>query len=113
MVRADFQSMPMGHLYIAFITVVNTVTTFRCLQIDIRHLGLFTNSLPEHITLIVTEVDTMNMVTCVLTAQIGILMDCGGLGSDTSFDHTRNPRLFPIFLTGASICILNNNKKKA
>ena len=61
----------MGQLDVTFITVVNTVTALSSLQIDIRHLRILTNMLPEHLTLIMAQVDAMNMTTGILTLQFG------------------------------------------
>ena len=52
----------MGQLDVTFITVVNTVTALSSLQIDIRHLRILTHMLPEHLPLIMAQVNAMNMM---------------------------------------------------
>ena len=45
----------------------------RSFYIDIGHLGVVADMLPEHLALIVANVDTMDMCTCVFTKHIIVL----------------------------------------
>ena len=48
-----FQTITMGQFDIALITLIDAVTAFCRLQIDIGHLRIFADSLPEDLSLIV------------------------------------------------------------
>jgi hypothetical protein len=63
----------MSQLDILFITVVDTVTTFCGFKIDIGHLAVVAYSLPEDASLIVTQIDTMNMRAGILTLNVACL----------------------------------------
>jgi hypothetical protein len=52
---------------------IDAITALGGLQIDIGHVGIVANGLPEHISLIVAKVDTMDMRTRVLTLHIIVL----------------------------------------
>ena len=66
MIAAHLQPMNMGHHYVLLKLLINTVTTFRSLQIDISHTGIVTNGLPEHVALVVAHINAVNMRTGVL-----------------------------------------------
>ena len=67
MITSHLQSVTVGQFDVTLITLVDTVTTLRSLQIDIRHLGVLANGLPEHLTLIMRQIDTMHMTTGIFT----------------------------------------------
>lgn len=66
MIRPDLQTIAMGQVNVLLVLVINTASTFGRLQVDISHLCL-AYSLPEHITLIMAQVNAMNMATCIFT----------------------------------------------
>ena len=55
-----------SQFYITFIPFVDPVASFRSLQIDIRQLSIFADRLPEYLSLIVRQVNTMYMLTGIL-----------------------------------------------
>ena len=59
---------------VTLIALVDTVATLRGLQIDISHLRVLAYRLPEHLTLIVRQVDAVHMATGVLTHNIRIVV---------------------------------------
>ena len=69
MIRSDLYPMLTSHLYVLFISTVYSVATLCGLDIDVCHLCA-TNSLPEHITLIVRDIYSMNMLTSILTLHL-------------------------------------------
>ena len=74
MIRSHFQAVAMGQFDITLIALVNTVATLRGLQIDIRHLCVLAYRLPEHLTLIVRQIDAVHMAASVLTHDIRIVV---------------------------------------
>ena len=64
--------MAVCHLNIAFKGGINAVTTLGCLQVHIGHIGPVAHRLPEYVTLIMTQVEAMNMLAGILTLHIGI-----------------------------------------
>ena len=64
--------MSVRQLDVPFIQVVHPVTTLRGFQIHIRHLRVLSNRLPEHISLIVRQVDAMHVRAGVFTLQEGV-----------------------------------------
>lgn len=67
MIGTNLKPVFMGKLDVAFIFIVNTVATLSGFKIDVSHLGIIANSLPEHLALIVTQVNTMHMRARVFT----------------------------------------------
>ena len=66
-IRSHLQPVTMRQFDVTLITLVDTVATLRSLQIDIGHLGVLANGLPEHLPLVVRQVDAVHMTTGVLT----------------------------------------------
>ena len=60
-------SIPMRQVDILLVSAVYIGSSFSCLQIDVSHLGIIANRLPEHLALIVTQVNTMHMRARVFT----------------------------------------------
>lgn len=75
MVATHLQAVAVGQLYVLFVHMVDAVAALRGLEIDIGHPGIGTDSLPEHVTLIVTKVDTMNMRAGILALNIVLRTD--------------------------------------
>ena len=74
MVGAHFQSIAMCEVDVTLKLRIDTVATLRCFQIDVGHFGVLTDGLPEHISLIAAQVDTMHMTAGVLTLQEGVVV---------------------------------------
>ena len=74
MIRSHFQAVAMGQFDVTLIALVNTVATLRGLQIDIRHLCVLTYRLPEHLPLIVRQIDAVHMAAGVFTHDIRIVV---------------------------------------
>ena len=72
MIGTNLQSITMSQFDVTLITFINPVATLCSLQIHVGHLRILAYRLPEHLTLIVRQVDTMHVVTSILTLQIGI-----------------------------------------
>ena len=85
MIGAHLQTVTVCQFDVTFIASIDPVATLCRLQIDVGHLGILANGLPENLTLIVRQVDTMHVVTSILALQIGIkirIQQTGiGLGS--------------------------------
>ena len=79
MVRTHLQAITVSQINIPLIFGIDTVTTLSGFQIDICHLGILAYGLPEHLTLIMTHIQSMHMFAGILTTDIGILMN-GGFG---------------------------------
>ena len=62
----------MGEVDVALEVRVDTVATLGSLQIDVGHLGILAHRLPEHLSLVVAQVDAMHMVAGILAQEIGI-----------------------------------------
>lgn len=62
--------MPVSHLYVVLVTFVNAVTALRALYVHVGHLGVFANSLPEDIALIVTDVYAMDVTAGVFALHL-------------------------------------------
>ena len=60
----------MGQLNVSFKSGINTVATLSSLQIDVSHIGIFTNNLPKHVSLIVAQIYAVNVRTGVLAQNI-------------------------------------------
>ena len=73
MVAAHLETLLMGHPDVALKGGINAVATLSSLQIDISHVGIVAQCLPEHLALIVAEVDAMNMGTGVFALHIVVL----------------------------------------
>ena len=73
MVASHLQSVAMSQFDILCVFIINSVTTFSCLQIDVLHLRVITDRLPEHLSLVMTEVDAMNMRTGIFAQNITLL----------------------------------------
>ena len=67
MIGANLQSIAVSQFDIPFIAFVNTVAALCSLQIDIRHLRVLAYRFPEHLSLIVRQVNAVNVATGVLT----------------------------------------------
>ena len=72
MIAADFQSITVSQVDITFEIGVYTVTTLRGLQVDVFHLRILANGLPEYLSLIVAQVYAVNMFASVFALQVGI-----------------------------------------
>ena len=70
MVGAYLQTSILSHAYVAHVSLVNVVAAFSSFKVDVVHTTIVTNSLPKYVALIVTHVQAMNMVTCVLALYI-------------------------------------------
>ena len=73
MIGTNFQTVAVGKPYVLLVFLVDSVASLRSFYIDIGHLGVVADMLPEHLALIVTNVDTMDMCTCVFTKHIIVL----------------------------------------
>ena len=71
-IAAHLQPILMGKLDVALEHGINAVATLGSLQIDVSHLGIVAHRLPEHLTLIVAQVDAMRMRTSILTLEIRV-----------------------------------------
>ena len=60
-VASHFQSILMSQLDVPFESGIDTVATLRSLQVDVGHLRIVAHSFPKHLTLIVAEVDTVDV----------------------------------------------------
>lgn len=65
MVGADLEPIVVGKVYVLLVFVVYPRTTFRGLEVDIRHFA-FSNGLPKHRALIMAQVYAVNMPAGVL-----------------------------------------------
>jgi hypothetical protein len=71
----------MGKVDVLCIFVVDIVSSLCGFQIDIRHLGIRPYSFPEHVALIVAQVDAMNVLACVLAlGKTALRMKTGACG---------------------------------
>ena len=77
-VGAHLQAMAMGQVDVALVAGVYAVAALGGLQVDVGHLGVVANGLPEHLALIVAHVNAMNVLTGVFALQVGILVNGGG-----------------------------------
>ena len=59
---------------VTLIALVDTVATLRGLQIDISHLRVLAHRLPEHLALIVRQIDAVHVTTGILTHDIRIVV---------------------------------------
>ena len=66
------QPVAMSQFDVALVARVDAVTALGGFQIDIGHLRMTTDGFPEHLTLIVAQVDAMYMTAGVLAHDIGI-----------------------------------------
>ena len=64
MVRTYLKTVLMGKVDVLFIFIVYTVAALGCLQINVGHLG-FSNRLPEHIALVMAQINTVNVTACI------------------------------------------------
>lgn len=67
MVRTNLESVSVGKVYILFVFAVYIGPSLCSLEINIRHFGVVAYGFPEHISLIVAEVDAMHMLASILT----------------------------------------------
>ena len=67
MVRTNLESVSVGKVYILFVFAVYIGPSLCSLEINIRHFGVVSYGFPEHISLIVAEVDAMHMLASILT----------------------------------------------
>ena len=81
-VGAHLESVSVRQVDVLFVTLVDTITALRCLQIDIGRLRILSHRLPEHLSLIVRQVDAMHMVAGILTLQEGIIVGIIQTGID-------------------------------
>jgi hypothetical protein len=51
----------MSHPDVTLKGSIDTITTFSGFQVDILHVGVVSNGLPEHIALVVAQVYAMNV----------------------------------------------------
>ena len=76
-IGADLHALSVGILYVAFEHVVDAVAAFRGFQVDVGHLLVFADGFPEDVSLIVAEVDAMNVFAGVFTLNESVLgMKC-------------------------------------
>ena len=73
MVASHLQSVAMSQFNILCVFIIDSVTTLSSLQIDVLHFRVIADCLPEHLSLVMTEVDAMNMRTGILAQNIAFL----------------------------------------
>ena len=73
-VRPHFESIAVSQLDISLIPGVDTVTALSSLQIHVGHLCILSDSLPEHLSLIVAQVYAMHMFACVFAHQVWVVV---------------------------------------
>ena len=73
MVRANLQSVTVRRLYVLLEAAVYSVAAFRGFDVHECHLGVVADCLPEHVSLIVTEVYAMDVRASVLTFHQRVL----------------------------------------
>ena len=73
-VGAHLQTIAVGQVDVAFKIGVDAVATLGSLQVDVGHLRILANRLPEHLALIVRQVDAVDVRTGVLALQIGVVV---------------------------------------
>ena len=79
----------MGEVDVALEVRVDTVATLGSLQIDVGHLGILAHRLPEHLSLIVAQVDAMHMVAGILAQEKGIHLVAIGIEDRLNSSRTR------------------------
>ena len=101
MVTAHLQTVTVRQLNVALKIGVYAVAALRGFQVNVSHLSILADRLPEHLSLIVAEVDTMNVLTGVLTLDIGV-----GVVVLLFLRHNNASllRLFLRFLLGNDVC---------
>ena len=72
-VGAYLQTVAVGEVDVALEVGVDAVAALGGLQIDVGHLGVLADGLPEHLALVVREVDAVDVGAGVLALQIGVL----------------------------------------
>ena len=77
MIAAHLQSIAVSQFYVALEGGIDTITTLGSLQIDIRHIGHLADSLPKHVTLIVAQVNAMNVGTRVFALHKIVALSFG------------------------------------
>ena len=79
-VRAHFESVSVCQVYVLLVFAVYIGAAFCGFEIDVCHLGVVAHCFPEHIALVVAEVDAVYVLACVLALYLG--MDVGGYNGD-------------------------------
>lgn len=69
-VGTHLESVSMSQVYVLFIFAIHVGTTFRGFQIDVCHLGVVAHGFPEHVALVVTEVDAMYVLASILALYL-------------------------------------------
>ena len=76
----------MSQVYVLFIFTVHVGCSFRGFEIYVSHFGVITYSFPEHIALIVAQVDAMYMLTGILALHLRLDAE----GHDCCYDYYKN-----------------------
>ena len=69
MVGTHLQTIAVSQIDILLVFIINAVAAFRGLEIDVSHLRI-AHRLPEHIALIVAQVDAVDVAAGVLTLHM-------------------------------------------
>ena len=75
-VGSHLHAVSVGEVDILLISAVNIVSTFSCLQINIRHLAVVADGFPEHFSLIMAHVNAMNVATGIFALHLGVTAKC-------------------------------------
>ena len=70
MIAAHLQTVAVSQLDVPFVAVVYAVAALGGLQIDVRHVGILAQCLPEHLALIVAHVYAVYVCACVLALHV-------------------------------------------
>ncbi len=89
MVGADLEPVTMGKIDVALIAWIDVVAALGSLQIDIGHVRVLADGLPENIALIVAEIDAVNMAAGVFAGQIRILLGMGLKGQHDRYEEKK------------------------